>query len=308
MKSVLIIITSLFFLSSYAQEENGFKLRKSAIDYLADNNSGETNRGALFSFTKPKGESASVLLNAAAIYTFNFMEPKVDRERKLIFYAQYDVNTLINEEQNNLIGGFIYKDNLLKGQNKDRELIKPELAFSGGLRRDFENKFDALQTKITFSLIEFDYKKKANNYQPSFYRDKEKDSSNTSTNKSGWNFIGKNFFYLINLGLEYDYRFSGVISELDGNLLRSFSQLKFSWKVFDPVVIYSDLQYRQNLWNTTGIDTSSFTFLTTGVDLPFSLNDNISSSVGLVYVNGENPNNGFNKQSYYAVNLSLKIN
>ncbi|MDC8003011.1 hypothetical protein POV27_03050 [Aureisphaera galaxeae] len=277
-----------------------FFLRKSAEDYLANSQSKQANEGAIFAFNNPKDGESSYSINASAIYAVNVENSDEARTQAFSSYFQYDRNNLIDKEQDNMKTGIMYTDNFLYNSKNDLEFrFKPELSLSGSFRKDYENNFDAVQINAVLTPLLYHYFSKYSFYDPS-----------PGLPYSEIPLFGGFFNYSMNVGFEYDYRFNGENSKFDGNLLRTFSQFKANLEFFELLSFSMDWQYRYNLWNTTGFSDSSFSFFTGKIEFitKFAKLPTFAPSIGLVYVNGENPSVGFAKQSYYALHLSLRIN
>lgn len=307
-KLFILIISCLFPLMINAQRllPENFHLRKSAEDFLANSTSQKGNLGAIVTYTKPKDKESSTALNLAGIYSIDFTKPDNYRNNKLSVYIQYDKNTLIDEEQDNLKYGLMYSDNFLSDIDNigEKTKFRPEFSLSSSFRRDFESNFDAIQTNLIMT--------------PLFL--KNNGTLLDTADNSPFDLIGKetrkfNMTYGLNLGVEYDYRFGNDLPALDGNLLRTFSQVKLNLEFFSLISASVDWQYRYSLYNSTELDKSDYSYINLSLEyiILFDSTDpdknrGIVPAVGLSYIDGENPTNGFQEQSYYALSLSLKIN
>lgn len=297
-------------------------LRKSIKDYFADANSKLAGKGALFTATIPKEESASYAINAGFAISFEKIIPSIQSDTNednvsvnkvtkrftkisLSLYAQFDRNTLIDKEQNNLMGGvnvfynFInYEDFSRKYSQNERRFnipVKGELTF----RRDYQNDIDAFQTSILVS--------------PQFVI-LDKDERLVRDNWFKLRNPKKLIFDIdLKLGLEYDYRFNAENESLEGNFLRTYSLAKALLSFTEKFKTSIGWEYRQVIANSTSLDQDSFSLLSFNVDYMFKIKVNdqslntIEPTIGIVHENGENPTNGFNEQSYWALALSLKI-
>lgn len=299
---------------------NSYVLRKSVSEYFADSNSKLANEGALFAFTFPKGKSSSSAMNIGVVYSWNkvsvvqdsILKVKSDstlyykKELKIkyiktsySFHSQFDKNTLIDATQNNIYGGVCYIENWANYDDFDsptkvKFYIPIKLALD--YRKDFENSIDAIQTSLIFS--------------PQLFK------LNDSNKLGKANWFG--FEEAINMdldfkvGLEYDYRFEKNNSTIEGNIFRTFSKVVGTFKLKKYFITYFSWENRY-LLNNTNFNKDSFSLLKFGLNykIKFSNDKNIFESIepeiGIVYENGENPINGFNDQSFWAIALSLKI-
>jgi len=282
-------------------------LRKSVGNYFSDKNSKLAKKGALFALTKPKGKQTSVAINGGLILSFsktiiNVKDSLIKYIRSSAApYIQFDKNTLIDKEQSNLLMGINYTNNLIdynKFKNKYGERkrkFNAPLKILGSYRKDYENNLEAFQSSLIFlpRMIKINDKQ-------------ELTRVNWFGNRSVIDFD-------VNLGLEYDYRFNSNIKTLEGNLLRTYALTKIQLKASKRFIATLDWHYRYILANSTSLVNSDFSLLTFKIDYKpkFATDKNIFESIeptiGIVYENGENPVNGFNDQSYWALVLSLKI-
>lgn len=284
-------------------------LRKSIKEYNADSNSKKSQKGALFAFTKPENKSASIAINAGFQISFSkiyFIDKKevLYTKRSFAPYVQYDKNTLIENEQDNLLIGISYVNNTtcyeyFEGKSENFKKINWLISISGSYRNDIENGLEAFQSSALLS--------------PNFYKkNKEGKIEKTSIFKTKDSAFPK-FLSSFALGAEYDYRFRTKTLDLNGNLLRFTSLTKMELKFSKKFATSLGLQYRYALANSTGLSNKHFFLKVASLDFkPYigtgdDLFKSIQPKISLIYEDGENPTNGFNNQSYYALALSLAI-
>ncbi len=303
---------------------DSYVLRKSIHDYFADKDSKLAKKGALLAFTIPKDKAASVAINAGLIYSFNkavVIEESVkylikesdkykikDMSRPSVKYIkmsvspylQFDKNTLIDSEQENFLGGISYVNNIVnyeqfRNNYADKKRFTIPIKTTLSYRKDFESDLEAFQSSLVFSPQLFEINDK-----------KELTRANWLGDKSIMDFDLK-------LGVEYDYRFNATEESLDGNMFRTYTQAKAQLKISERFVTSLDWQYRYVLANSTMLNNNDFSLLTFKIDykLKFrsdqNLLESIEPTIGIIHENGENPTNGFNDQSYWALNLAIKI-
>ena len=262
-------------------------------------------KGALISLTVPKNQSPTYLINGALLYGNINESNKNDGFNSQEVFIQWNRNTLIDEEQNSFSSGLIFNFSKVKKENK--KIFIP-ITLIGNYYKDFVLDQESVQFSFTLPLIQLEWKKTDLGNVPQIrkngifrYNSKSKvgTDKNLSSLKASW---------VPYLGMEYDYTFKSVDDSLNGSSLRTFVSI-IGALVFDKRYEASlAYQYRYSLIDSSSIYNKNMHFIEALVSYIFINSSNFLPTIGLKYVNGQNPIEGFVDQSYLALNFSLKIN
>lgn len=291
------------------QNKRVYVLRKSIHDYFADNGSKKAKKGAILSFTDSREKGSSFAINAGFLYSFSKVAAKdsmlLYTKRSIAPYIQYDRNSLIDEEQNNLTAGISYVQNWLDYEDivTNRRYSRPfniPMSLILAYRDDYENELESFQTSLVFSpqLSEIDKNDKLvkTNYFRPFFKDNLVILTDTK------------------VGLEYDYIYNNPNAGFNGNFFRAYSKVLLGVALSKNDVQYFstsiDLQQRLAIAKPEefGSSFSLWTFSISYKPFPIKLdNRNISPAISIIHQNGEDPSKGFADQSYWALSLEIAI-
>jgi hypothetical protein len=281
MKKTLILILLFLCPGFLFCETNIFSritLRKS---FQTKNDKAEP---AAIAYTNPKDAEASYLINAAL--GFNLIPNSAN-----IFvypFIEYHRNTLVEKEQFNYLGGISFEWTLFDLAKRD---WSPVLISSAAYNNNRLKKIESLKSSIYLTLVVKNW------------------SSHTF-----WKTIFVEAFPYI--GVENENRRKTVAIDDKGNIYRTFFRFKLTCNPFmainsirERIEINLDYQYRHDF--ITPFKQLSRTheyFLLDASYIAFqSADKKRRAEIGFEYVNGEDPSIGFEKQSYTAVVLKVKL-
>ena len=291
----LLIVGLLTFQAFYANAQegffSGFSLRKSFQSQSASADP------AVITFLKPDGKASSWLLNAAIGYNVLQNSSAV---LELSPYVEYNRNTLIDKEQNN---------------------------WQLGLSSEWQP-LDILEkgwTPVLVGVIKFydDQVKNNTSFQGNYYltpvfKGKGLEGKYFWIPNNVSNF-GKiiQFSYSPYLGFEQENRINTAEEASKGSIYRVMLRVTTRISLFplndslrEKFELTTDYQFRSNLRESVdNIETSQYSYFIAGANfLLFSLeNGRRVAKIGFDHTNGENPVNNFEKQSFYALSLKLKL-
>lgn len=291
------LIKTIFFLGfsihAFSQEKfmDRFTLRQS---FQSKNDLAEP---ALFTFTKPKNKEASWLINAAIGYNFLINTNTVI---SLDPYFEYHKNTLIDKIQDNWQFGITSE-----WQSSDLAQKSWTPIFISAI------KFNNDQTKGNTSF-------QGNIYFTPLFKGRAKNP------KYFWipNIISDfgrafQFTYSPYLGIENENRILTTEDSSSGNIYRLMFRVSSSIKLFPKSKklkgkfdLNLDWQYRNNFSkNVKNLNTKEPMFMTANFNYVFFTSDDEkkSAKIGFDYTQGDNPTRNFEKQSFYAVSLKIKM-
>ena len=291
----LLVIGLLTFQAFYANAQegffSGFSLRKSFQSKSA------AADPAVITFLKPEGKASSWLLNAAIGYNVLQNSSAV---LELSPYVEYNRNTLIEKEQNN---------------------------WQLGLSSEWQplDIFEKGWTPVLIGVIKFYDDQVHNNtsFQGNYYftpvfkgRGLEGKYFWIPNNVSNFGNIIQ-FSYSPYLGFEQENRINTAEEASKGSIYRVMLRVTTKISLFplnaalrEKFELTTDYQFRSNLSESVdNIETSHYNYFTAGANfLLFSFeNGKRVAKIGFDYTNGENPNNNFEKQAFYALSLKLKL-
>jgi len=304
MRKITLIYIGLMYLSInvlFAQKNQNndlelyYFLRQTKTSYnLGIEATQNTNEGALLSITIPKDKSPSYLVNSAFVIGL-LSENQKNGYNAYEAFVQWNRNTLLDKEQNNLAAGFIL--NFQKIQNENRNFYIP-ITIIGNYYKDFELNNDAIQFKMAFFPLAVDW---IEDVGPLSRKVPE-------VKNEGGLFKFLYFSWTPYVGVEYDYRFNAEDSNLDGSFLRGLFNMVGSFKFGkdDKFNIHTKYEYRYSFFNTTNFYDRNMHYLDTGLDYSFDNVKGFTPAVGVKYVTGQDPTQGFLDQSYFVLNFTLK--
>ncbi len=257
---------------------------------------------AIASFTIPDQKDNSYLINAAIGLDISSLF--LDRDSKLISispHVEYNRNTLIDKEQNLFISGLAF-DWVIPGERK----FTPRIIASQKYSHNYEKQIQSLQGDILLAPKWIGFNTDFKNF---------------------WvpdNFVkaGENgtfgFEYVPSFGLEFDHRYKATADSLVGNIYRFVAKLEtniYLFPKFDPdgkYLYYNcqlsvDYNYRNEFANSSSDPLPGNDYLTVSLDYVLFKNDDVDTRIGIDYVNGSNPNQGFEKQNYYCLSFKIKM-
>lgn len=293
----LLFVFSFSILSAYTQNIdksidfiNRITLRKS---FQSINVSAQP---AVITYTKAKNKDASWLLNAAIGYD---LFPKSKKNLTFSLFFEYHKNTLVDKEQENLQSGFSFEWQVLENPK-----WTPVLISSVNYNKDQIKDISSIQGNLYATpifLLGVGYNPKY------FWRPNTYVKFNDNIK----------FIYSPYIGLEHENRFSASEELNEGQIYRiyfrvysNFSFFQSNDKLKDKFEIDIDWQYRNNFKeNVSSLTKSTHKYFSASFNyIFFSANDgNKNAKIGIDYVNGENPINNFEEQSFYAVSLKIKL-
>lgn len=299
MKRIILSIVILIVSKGYSQEAeikekfiDRFTLRQS---FQSKNDKAEP---ALITYTKPKDKEASWLLNAAIGYD---LLKKTELILIINPYFEYHKNTLVDKEQENWQTGISAEWQIIRDFSKYN--WSPIIISSVKYNEDKIKNLKSFQGNIYFTPIF-----KGKDLNPSFFW-----LPNTTVN------FGSilQFVYSPYVGFENENRIKNSSANSVGNIYRGYLRLSSSIMLFpkdenlkDKFEFNVDWQYRYDFSESViELTNKEHRFFTTGFNYTFfsSNEGKKTAKVGFDYTNGENPTKGFEKQSYYSINLKVKL-
>ncbi|QNN43893.1 hypothetical protein [Pedobacter roseus] len=291
-----LLLTSFCFLCilfTYGQSKfiDGFTLRQS---FQSKNDQAEP---AVLSFTKPKDKSASWLVNAAIGYDFLKESKSV---LSLSPYFEFHRNTLIDKIQNNWQAGISSE-----WQSRDLSQKKWSPIFITAFKYNEDNikKNTSFQGNLYFTPV---FKGKAKDPKYFWIPNNTSDFGNVFQ-----------FLYSPYIGLENENRIETKDENSAGSIYRALfrvtsiiSLLPKDENLREKFEFNFDWQYRYDLnENIIELTQTEHNFITTSFNYTFfrSEDGKKTSKIGIDYTNGENPAKNFEKQSFYALSLKVKL-
>ncbi len=290
----LILVAGLLFFVSVVHAQ-GKKIFEKVTLRQSFQSTSEKAEPAFITYTNPKNSQASWAVNAAIGYKF---EPTT-KALTIDPYFEFHRNTIIDKEQYNWQTGisaeWMTQDLHTKGWS-------PVLIGAEKYNKDKIKEVSSMQGNLYFTPL-FKNKGGALKY---FWL------PHATTN------LGSllHFYYAPYIGLEHENRIQTPDKTYKGNiyrvLLRVNPTLFFHTKnddVLDRVALTMDYQYRNDFSKSVDdLSSDDHRFFTASLLYTFfKTADDKSAKIGFDYVNGENPSKGFQKQSFYAVTLKIKL-
>lgn len=273
----------------------------------------KAKKGAYVSFTNSREKGSSFAINAGLLYSFSKAVYEVGSEEKnplyvrasLSPYIQYDRNTLIDEEQNNLTTGVSYVKNWLDYEDicvnrSDSRPFNVPMSLILAYRDDHENELESFQSSLIFSpqLSELDKNDKL--VKTSYFKPLCNGTLIILTDTK--------------IGVEYDYIYNNPDAGFNGNFFRTYKKvllgLALSEKDKQYLAASVNLQQRFALTKPDELESSYslFTFSISYKPRNLSYNNrNVSPAISIIHQNGEDPSKGFADQSYWALSLEIAI-
>lgn len=260
---------------------------------------------AVISFTVPNKKESSLLFNAAlGIDVAPLMFNENEQQITLVPYIEYNRNTMIDKEQNQLSSGLYLEWIILSEKSKFMPAITSTVKYSN----DYVNKIESLQGEL-FIAPKWTGKSPSikNWYVPDNFVNTGKDD-----------FFG--FEYVPYFGLELDQRFRAKADSLKGNITRFVFKIEPILHFFPKIdesgkfqYYYVELnlgyQYRHELFHTVkGIERNS-NYFCASLNYIISQNDDTETnlSIGIDYVNGPDPTKAFQDQNYFGLSFKAKL-
>ena len=296
MKNSILLFILFFCVSVYSQDKDHNFFDRLTLRKSFESKDSEAEP-ATFTYTKPKNKDESWLLNAAV--GINIL-PCTREILTLAPYFEYHRNTLIDKEQNNWQTGLS-----LEWQTQNLAIKNWSPIFISALKynQDEIQDISSFQGNIYFTPL---FKGKGG--KPEYFY-------LPSITSNFWNLF--TFSYSPYIGLENENRIKTENDVNSGNIYRGYVRLTSSVLLFpnskkleNKFEFNMDWQYRYNLSeNVESLNKNEHIFFTASFNYTvFSKNEGKrSAKIGIDYVNGENPLRSFEKQSYYALTLKVKL-
>lgn len=252
---------------------------------------------AVFTYTKPKDKNDSWLLNAAI--GFNILKSN-NSILTIDPYFEYHKNTLIDKIQDNWQTGISSE-----WQSRDLSLKKWSPIFITAIKYNE----DQIKNNTSFQ---------GNIYFTPLFKGKAKDPRYfwIPNNTSDFGNLFQ-FSYTPYVGFENENRIKTKEEISSGNIYRALFRVTSTFSLFPKneklkgkVEFIFDWQYRNNFSeNVDELIIKEHKYLTTSFNYTFfSGNEGKTfAKIGFEYTNGENPTKNFEQQSFYAVNLKVKL-
>ncbi|AEE48798.1 hypothetical protein [Haliscomenobacter hydrossis] len=291
--TISIFFFTAFTVSTFCQSKfiDKFTLRQS---FQSKNDKAEP---AVFTFTKPKDKDESWLLNAAIGYNLLSSKKSV---LTLDPYFEYYKNTLIDKIQDNWQAGISSE-----WQSSDLSQKKWSPIFIAAMKYNE----DKIKKNTSFQ---------GNVYFTPLFKGKAKDPkyfwipNNTSD-------FGKifQFSYSPYFGFENENRLKTERDSSLGNIYRAVFRVTSTITFFPKSEKFKgkfefniDWQYRNNFSvSVKDLSQKEHIFLTTSLNYTFFSTEDgkKAAKIGFDFTNGENPAKNFEKQSFYAASLKIKL-
>lgn len=289
---LLFFVFGLTF-TLYSQDKfiDRFTLRQS---FQSKNDKAEP---AVFTFTKPKQNDESWLLNAAVGY--NLLKSSVT-VLTVDPYFEYHKNTLIDKKQDNWQAGVSTEWQM---RDLSEQIWSPIWISAVKYNEDRIKQTTSFQGNIYFTPLF-----KGKGLKPKYFW--------IPNNASNFGELFQ-FIYSPYLGFENENRIRTQNESSSGSIYRALFRLTSaitlfpkSEKLCEKFEFTIDWQYRNNFEETVdSLTDSEHTFLTMSFNYAFfSAEDGKKvAKIGIDYTNGENPTKNFEQQSFYAVNIKVKL-
>lgn len=258
---------------------------------------------AVISFSKAQGKSASWLLNAAIGYNFENLTKNSNNGIFIISpYFEYHKNTIVDKEQDNWQAG-VSAEWQIRSIGVEWAKWSPMFIIAAKYNDDIVKKNNSFQGNLYFTPI---------------FRGKGQDPKYFWIPNISSKFGKKiQFTYSPYVGFENENRINTSELSEKGDIYRVYFRVVASI-LFYPnpknrnkgFEVNGDWQYRNNFSeNVQNLTTREHIYFTSGLNYIFySGNDGSrNAKVGIDYVNGENPTKNFEKQSFYAISLKVKL-
>jgi len=278
MKKLFLIF--LIFSTPIFCENNFFKNITLRQSFQSKNDKAEP---ASFTFTNPKDGESSFLINTAlGINLFPYNE-------NLTFspFIEYHRNTLIDKEQFTYSGGAFFEWVAIKITGKEIKWV-PILIASAKYNNDRKKDIESFMGNIYVAILN--------------------PLSNINLGK-----VASLEFYPY-FGIENENRMKTENQSDKGNIYRFFLRLNLVLNPFNNVKsmmgkiqISFDYQYRYDFSTFLKDLSKKHNYFTADLNYQLFQSNKLSAVVGLEYVNGEDPTQGFEKQSYYALLFKIKL-
>lgn len=258
---------------------------------------------AVISFTIPNKKESSLLINAAL--GIDVVPLLFDETKELISlfpYIEYNRNTMIDKDQNQLSSGLYFEWILESEKSKFMPVITSTVKYSN----DYVSKIESLQGEFFIAPTWTRVGISNNNwYVPGNF---------VKIDKSG--VFG--FEYVPYFGIELDQRFRAKADSLKGNITRFVFKIESILHFFPKIdeagkflYYYVEMnlgyQYRNVLFHSAeGFVWNSHNFCAS-LNYIFSKNDKTNESIGIDYVNGPDPTKAFEDQNYFGLSLKVKL-
>ena len=294
MKVITILMLGLLYCQFSAvnaqkgeKPKGSFKLRQS---FQSENTKPEP---ATITYTKPKSEKESFLVDAALGYTF-----PANSRRTVTAYSEYHRNTLVDEKSNTLQFGFAYEhftnDSFLI-DDQPKNYRTTVINVNGKYSNDMVKKIESAQLSGEITLVR-GRQPKSRAFLP-----------------NAWNEFGKNLavIYYPSVGIEWESRLKtendsakGSIGRVSGKLYVSI--FPFAAAVKDRIELFANTAMRYDVINTTLYDDRTHPSIETGVNFILS-KSKPKASIGISYNNIDDPGSGKEHQDFWLVALKVKL-
>jgi hypothetical protein len=290
---LLLLLVAGLLIAMNVQAQDPFSLRKS---FASQNDKAAP---ASFTFNKPKDADASWAADAAIGYN---LLTKVPQIITIDPYIEFHKNTLIKKKQDSREVGFS-----LQWQTTTFRMGSPKWS----------------PVFIVAEKYNEDRVKGNNSMRGNVYF-----TANFKGEHFGFlSFIVPNqivtagdafdFQYAPYVGLEHENRTKAASDSASGHIYRYLLRINPQISLFPNngslagrIVLTVDYQYRRDFSKSVKeIAYNAHEYFTAGVDYVFikSADKHKSAAVGLDFVNGEDPTANFERQSYYAISLKVKM-
>jgi len=294
MKFVTILLLCLLYCQFSAinaqkseKPKGSFKLRQS---FQSEDTKPEP---AAITYTKPKSEKESYLVDAALGYTF-----PASSQRTITAYGEYHRNTLVDEKSNNLQLGFAYEyftnNNFLtddKPENKRTTVIKA----NGEYSNDMVKKIESAQLSGEITIL------------------RGRTVGSKAFLPNVWNELGENLgvVYYPSAGIEWESRLKAENDSAKGSIGRVMGKLyisifPFAKAVKGKIEFFANTAIRYDAINTTLFGDRTHPCLETGVNFILS-KEKPKAALGVSYNDIDDPGSGKEHQNFWLVALKVKI-
>ena len=294
-KIILTLISSFILLgNSIAQSKDSttdkpkgkFKLRQS---FQSEDAKPEP---AMITYTKPKGEKESFLIDAALGYAF-----PAKSDITITAYSEYHRNTLTEEESNTyqlgIASEWFTNKKFLSGddqKNMSTTIINSNIEYSN----DMLKKIESVQFSSEFTRL-YGRREGTNHFLPNI-----------------WNQFGKFLAieYFPSIGVEWESRLKtekdsakGNIGRLTGKLYSSFYPFYFAAK--DRIELFVNGAFRYDVINKTKFTDKTHPSIEAGINFILS-KSKPKASIGFSYNNIDDPGTGKEKQKFFLIAFKVK--
>ena len=248
---------------------------------------------ALITYTKPKGEKESYLIDAALGYSFPAKSYSTTTA-----YSEYHKNTLTEEESNTfqigVVNEWFTNKQYLSGdnpKNMSTTIINTTAEYSNNMFK----KIESIQFSSEFTRL-YGRRVGSNAFLP-----------------NAWNQFGKFLAieYFPSAGIEWESRLKAENDSAKGSIGRVSGKLYVSFYPFpstsnERIELFVNGVYRYDVINTTKFTDRTHPSIEAGVNFILS-KSKPKASIGFSYNNIDDPGAGKEKQNFILVAFKIKI-